>query len=685
MKAAEHRRAGFLMGILVFLMAPQAHAWLALTNPPSTWQSLPVPYYVENSGCADIGGFDAAVNVCEVSFDTWEGAPCTSWQVQYMGGTSASPMNSRDGQWVQGWVESGWSYGGSAIGVTMSMYGSGVIWGCDIAYNAVNYTWSLTGGSGYTVDSQSIVTHEEGHFLGLNDIYSCLPDPQTMCGYYSGGTGSRTLTDDDISGVCALYPGSGPPPDCTLDTDCDDKYVCIDGTCVGQMCALCTVHEDCGDGDDYCLTGFPDGNFYCGVSCFSDTECGTGNSCIDLGGGVRQCLPTSFDCTGSSTGCTVSTDCPMGYICEAGACVPQPTPECTVNEDCAPGYICVDQHCVLDTSPHNPVCTQCTTNEECGWENDHCITFYPDGQPFSTGLSYCSKSCDSVGGDCGAGFACFEFPDRPAQCLPEDRTCTWCDPVWMTGCGDGYYCDFVNCFSGVCRPGGPGAKPLGDTCSDDLECNSLQCVRQVDESYCSAACSFIPGADSCSTLDPAFTCQPREFGACGYCSCASGRLGDACNRDSDCQSGGCFLLPGQGQGGSKACSMYCGTGVNCLPYFECAYSETGAWGCFPPAGMVLRPGEPCDGTLHCLGGTCDPELGTCTRSCDGKCGCPADMHCEGDGAGGKHCVAGAPEKSGCGCLVIGLDPESGSGAALGTFLLLMLVLGIRIFRKRLFS
>ena len=676
------RLSGACLGAALLLAAVPLGAWEAITNPPSVWRSLPVPYWIGSSGSSDLGGYDPTATVCEASWDAWEGAECTGWQVALQGPTSASPENTGDGQWVLGWIESGWRYGGSAIGVTTPMFYGGQLFGADIAFNGVNYTWSTTGGYGYTVDTQSIATHEMGHFLGLNDLYSCTPDPQTMCGYYDGGTETRTLTADDINGVCTLYPGSGPPPTCTLDTDCEDNYRCIDGDCVGQMCAHCTVHEECGDDDDYCLSGFTDGNYYCGVSCTADTECGTGNTCFDLGGGVKQCLPTLLDCTGSGQTCTLSTDCPAGYVCEGGLCVPQPPPECTVNEDCATGYICQDQRCVPDPSPHHPPCTQCTTNEECGWETDDCVTLYPDGNPFADGMSYCGRSCESVGGDCGAGFACFEFGDRPAQCLPEDRVCTWCDPVWMTGCPDGSYCDFVNCFSGICRPGTAGAKPLGERCSGDLECESMQCVDQVGVSFCSGACNFNPGSDPCNLLDPRFTCQPRDFGACGYCSCARGRLGDACDRDSDCQSGGCFVLPGQPAGGKKACSMYCGGVITCPTFFRCDYSESGVWACFPPAEAILRPGDPCDGTLMCLGGECDLALGYCTRSCEGSCECPKDMHCAINGAGAMSCQLGAAkEKGGCGSCVVA---ENGR-ESLSTFILALLVFGLflvsRILRK----
>jgi hypothetical protein len=668
----------FFLFALIFLPAGPAESWTAITNPPSVWTSLPVPYYVNNSGCADIGGFDAAVTVCETSYDTWENNDCTSWQVNYLGGTDASPSNNGDSVFVQGWLESGWRYGSGTIGVTMDIYWGGRISGFDIQYNAVNFTWSTTGGGGWTVDAQSIVTHEEGHSLGL-DHPACTMQ-QTMCASYSGGTAERTLTSDDIDGVCTLYPGTGPQPECATGADCEDKYECVDGTCVGQMCAKCAVHDDCGDSDDYCLGGFVDGLTYCGASCATPEECGTGNSCFDLGGGIKQCLPVTLDCSGAIPDCTTSDDCPAGYVCEGGFCVPAPPPTCTTNDDCNEGYICVDGFCAPDTRPHLPVCSPCASDDDCGWDDDRCITLFPDGSTFADGLSYCGVSCSSVGGDCGPGFTCMEFGDKPKQCLPSDQACRQCDPVFMMGCDPGYFCDFMNCSTGFCRPGEPGLAGLGEKCDSDLDCESLQCVKQVGGSYCSAACIFGYGYESCYAVDERMTCQPLDFGMCGYCSCDAGRLGDLCSRNADCQSGGCLTLP---NGSARVCSMYCGGMIGCPSNFECQLSaqEDAAWGCFPASG-VLKPGDICDGTQVCIGGWCataDNGAMFCTRSCEGDCKCPINMHCGTSEESGAICMVGEHLKSGCGCVIPG--EETSAEAILPTILFMLLPFAFFLFLR----
>jgi hypothetical protein len=53
-------------------------------------------------------------------------------------------------------------------------------------------------------DLQSILTHEAGHFLGLAHSYQ--PGAAMQPSYRPGRADERTLGDDDIAGICAIYP-----------------------------------------------------------------------------------------------------------------------------------------------------------------------------------------------------------------------------------------------------------------------------------------------------------------------------------------------------------------------------------------------------------------------------------------------------------------------------------------------
>jgi len=45
--------------------------------------------------------------------------------------------------------------------------------------------------------------------------------------------------------------------------------------------------------------------------------------------------------------CIIDIDCPAGYVCKNGACVPAPPgPKCSVDSDCPAGYVCKNGACV---------------------------------------------------------------------------------------------------------------------------------------------------------------------------------------------------------------------------------------------------------------------------------------------------------------------------------------------------
>jgi len=67
------------------------------------------------------------------------------------------------------------------------------------------WSWSLSGESG-KMDTQNILTHEFGHWAGLNDLYKNADYWLTMYGYSNYGiTYQRTLGSGDINGLQAFY------------------------------------------------------------------------------------------------------------------------------------------------------------------------------------------------------------------------------------------------------------------------------------------------------------------------------------------------------------------------------------------------------------------------------------------------------------------------------------------------
>jgi hypothetical protein len=77
----------------------------------------------------------------------------------------------------------------------------------DIVFN-IYYPWSTDSSAGY-YQVQNIGTHEMGHCLLLNDLYSQYQSEQTMYGYGAAGeTKKQTLESGDVDGIEYIY-GAG--------------------------------------------------------------------------------------------------------------------------------------------------------------------------------------------------------------------------------------------------------------------------------------------------------------------------------------------------------------------------------------------------------------------------------------------------------------------------------------------
>lgn len=75
-------------------------------------------------------------------------------------------------------------------------------------YDVVDYTFGDATKSSSVFDFQSIACHENGHVMGLKDIYLSQCSYVTMYGYASPGqTTKRNPSAEDIQGICQLgYP-----------------------------------------------------------------------------------------------------------------------------------------------------------------------------------------------------------------------------------------------------------------------------------------------------------------------------------------------------------------------------------------------------------------------------------------------------------------------------------------------
>ena len=90
---------------------------------------------------------------------------------------------------------------------------TGEIYDADVEINAERFELATHGGD-EGADLQSILTHEVGHFLGL--AHSTAPDATMQAVYVQGTADWRTLAQDDIDGICAIYPPDRSAEPCTF-------------------------------------------------------------------------------------------------------------------------------------------------------------------------------------------------------------------------------------------------------------------------------------------------------------------------------------------------------------------------------------------------------------------------------------------------------------------------------------
>ncbi|WP_437590449.1 matrixin family metalloprotease [Sorangium sp. So ce1000] len=336
-----------LLGAASFLAAArEAAAWAPLDPSVPRWNKLPVGYYINRSTIpGSIAGF--AVARVESGFETWANAGCTEWQVNLLGDTT-DRYDYNDGKSVFHWISNSWPEMlgdvNSVIGVTLPVWTrDGAIFDADMVFNDVGFCWNDTGNGG-CVDTQSIATHEEGHFLGLNHSSD---RNATMTPYYVVGSSMRTIEDDDIEGVCALYPIGGttaagatsaasggggcdnctngslagackaPYDECGASLACRGFIGCISG-CQDDACAERCVNENSEGADLYisilgCLCN--DCSTECSAECVGivDGGGGGGGAGGGGGGGGGSSASTSSSAGGGATvGATASSSIASG-------------------------------------------------------------------------------------------------------------------------------------------------------------------------------------------------------------------------------------------------------------------------------------------------------------------------------------------------------------------------------------
>ena len=201
----------------------KAYLKVGVDTPSGTvaikWTQLPVRYFVSDVGVSGVSSgqlHDAVVR----SFNTWHAVASATVDSQFVGFTSASPVEEDDMSTIGFDNRPDLERTLAATHYVVDTR-SGQILEADIFLNAA-FPWSVAeAGEAGSYDVESITTHEIGHLFGLG--HSALGETELEGGgrsliasgavmfpiaFSAGNITGRTLFPDDVAGISDLYPSA---------------------------------------------------------------------------------------------------------------------------------------------------------------------------------------------------------------------------------------------------------------------------------------------------------------------------------------------------------------------------------------------------------------------------------------------------------------------------------------------
>jgi len=213
------------------------------------WDTRTIPWAMNERGLPGLG-YERAHEAFARAFRTWEDVGCSDVTFEDRSPTSETRVGHGNGATGDNLMifrtrdcdhvvpedapcraEGGcanefdcWEHGSSVIGVTTTTFfvQTGEIVDADIEMNAAWFDFTDVDGPpcehGQTTgcvitDIQNTATHEIGHLLGLDHS----PDRHStmFASAPRGDLSKRDLGEDDVEGLCFIYPDGGPTARCT--------------------------------------------------------------------------------------------------------------------------------------------------------------------------------------------------------------------------------------------------------------------------------------------------------------------------------------------------------------------------------------------------------------------------------------------------------------------------------------
>ncbi len=166
------------------------------------WTAFPFTWFLNNSAAPGVT-FNDTRDALVGGYNAWS---CASGASMTYGGGTAVATSASDGTNCRYWSNTGWSSGTVAVATWFYIIATNQIVEADIAFNSQHYSWTA-GGTASTMSVQNVGTHEEGHTIGLLDLYGAADAAETMYGIVANNESQKnTLAGDDVLGAEFMYP-----------------------------------------------------------------------------------------------------------------------------------------------------------------------------------------------------------------------------------------------------------------------------------------------------------------------------------------------------------------------------------------------------------------------------------------------------------------------------------------------
>lgn len=192
--------------ILVCPSDPNSDAFIPATGwkLPTTWT------YTLNASSVPLSvGRENLTTIANSAFSQWTGVLSGKVNVSKTSSDTTINRAKLDGKNIIAWGRTS----GTALAVTYTWYYplTGLVAEVDTIMNQ-KFPWFWNAAASQctdqnSYDAQNILTHELGHWMGLDDVYTAAYIDNTMHGYGNKGeTKKDTLTSGDIASVVVIYP-----------------------------------------------------------------------------------------------------------------------------------------------------------------------------------------------------------------------------------------------------------------------------------------------------------------------------------------------------------------------------------------------------------------------------------------------------------------------------------------------